>query len=181
MSEMTIIPDLYLEGNSGHWKNWQAIYLDIKTCQNCRRKHGKIYDFNAERHQPEHDNCRCSILPMRTKEVGAATDRGFDGADVWLLYRNSLPNYYVTKEIAKAYGYRRNKNNLADVLPGYMIGGDEFLNDNDKLPYAPDRTWYEADIDYIYGRRNLKRILYSNDGLVFASDDHYQTFYEITK
>ena len=40
MSEMTIIPDLYLEGNSKQWKNWQAIYLDIKTCQDCRKKHG---------------------------------------------------------------------------------------------------------------------------------------------
>ena len=50
-----------------------------------------------------------------------------------------------------------------------------------KLPSAPGRTWYEADIDYTYGKRNLKRILYSNDGLVFVSEDHYQTFYEITK
>ena len=62
------------------------------------------------------------------------------------------------KDVAKAYGYRRKKNNLADVLPGYMIGGDEFLNDKDKLPCAPGRTWYEADIDYTYGKRNLKRI-----------------------
>ena len=62
-----------------------------------------------------------------------------------------------------------------------MIGGDEFLNDKEKLPRAPGRTWYEADIDYMYGKRNLKRILYSNDGLVFVSEDHYQTFYEITK
>ena len=118
---------------------------------------------------------------MRTKEVGTATDKGFDGADAWLLYRNRLPDYYVTKDIAKANGYRRKKNNLADVLPGYMIGGDEFLNNQAKLPHAPGRTWYEADIDYTYGKRNLKRILYSNDGLVFITEDHYQTFYEITR
>ncbi len=117
---------------------------------------------------------------MRTKEVGTATDRGFDGADAWLLYRNRLPDYYVTKDVAKTKGYRRKKNNLADVLPGYMIGGDEFLNDKKKLPCAHGRIWYEADIDYTYGKRNLKRILYSNDGLVFVSEDHYQTFYEIT-
>ena len=34
---MTIIPDLYLEGDSKQWKNWQAIYLDIKTCEACRK------------------------------------------------------------------------------------------------------------------------------------------------
>ena len=181
MSEMTIFPDLYLEGDSKQWKNWQANYPDIKTCQNCRIRHGKIYDFKAESYQPEHEKCRCSVIPMRTKEVGTATDKGFDGADVWLLYRNRLPDYYVTKDVAKAYGYRRKKNNLAEVLPGHMIGGGEFLNDKNKLPGALGRIWYEADVDYTYGKRNLKRILYSNDGLVFVSEDHYQTFYEITK
>ena len=181
MNEMSILPNLSLEGDSKHWKNWQAIYLDIKTCEDCRKNHGKIYNFNEKRYQPEHERCRCTIVPMRTKEVGSATDRGFDGADAWLMYRNRLPDYYVTKSIAKAHGYRRKKNNLAEVLSGYMIGGDEFLNDKGKLPSAPGRTWFEADIDYTYGKRNLKRILYSNDGLIFVSEDHYQTFYEITK
>ena len=81
MSEMTATPDLYLEGDSKQWKNRQAIYLDIKTCEDCRKKHGKIYNFDAKRSQPEHENCRCSVIPMRTKEVGTATYRGFDGAD----------------------------------------------------------------------------------------------------
>ena len=31
------------------------------------------------------------------------------------------------------------------------------------------------------GKRNRQRIVYSNDGLIFVSYDHYQTFYEITK
>ena len=181
MSETTIIPDLYLEGDSKQWKNWQSKYIDLTTCKDCRKNHGKIYDYSEKRYQPEHENCRCSVVPMRTKEVGTATDKGFDGADAWLMYRNRLPDYYVTKDIAKASGYRRKKNNLADVLPGYMIGGDVFLDKLGKLPHISGRIWYEADIDYTYGKRSLKRILYSNDGLVFVSEDHYQTFYEITK
>ena len=43
------------------------------------------------------------------------------------------------------------------------------------------RIWYEADINYESGYRNDARILYSNDGLIFASYDHYTTFYEITQ
>jgi hypothetical protein len=179
MSEMTIIPDLYLEGNSKQWKNWQAIYLDIKTCQNCRKKHGKIYDFNAERYQPEHERCRCSVIPMRTKEVGTATDRGFDGADAWLLYRNRLPDYYVTKEEAMAAGWRSKKANLHEVLPGKMIGGNIYENKRNLLPNKRGRIWYEADIDYQSGYRNTYRILYSNDGLIFVTYDHYHTFIEI--
>ena len=181
MSEMTIIPDLYLEGNSKQWKNWQAIYLDIKTCQDCRKKYGKIYDFNAERYQPEHERCRCSVIPMRTKEVGTATDRGFDGADAWLLYRNRLPDYYVTKEEAIAAGWRSKKANLHEVLPGKMIGGNIYENKRNLLPNKHGRVWHEADFDFIDGYRNSKRILYSNDGLIFVSYDHAQTFYELVK
>ena len=39
----------------------------------------------------------------------------------------------------------------------------------------------EADFDFIGGYRNSKRFLYSNDGLVFISYDHAQTFYELVK
>ena len=58
-----------------------------------------------------------------------------------------------------------------------MIGGDIYYNTNSKLPSAPGRVWYEADINYTHG----KRILYSNDGLIFVSFDHAQTFYELVK
>ena len=73
------------------------------------------------------------------------------------------------------------KTNLDRVLPGYMIGGDVYKNKNKKLPDAPGRIWYEADINYNGGFRNRQRVLYSNDGLIFATYDHYHTFYEITK
>ena len=181
MNETTILPDLKLGGDSTTWKNWQSQYINLTTCQECRKNHGKIYNFDTERYQPKHERCRCSIIPMRTQTVGTATDLGFDGADAWLMYEGKLPDYYVTKNTAKLYGYRRSKHNLADVMPGYMIGGDEFLNDQEKLPVAPNRKWYEANIDYTYGKRNLKRILFSNDGLIFVTEDHYQTFYEIVK
>ena len=60
-----------------------------------------------------------------------------------------------------------------------MIGGDEDINDQGKLPAANNRTWYEADFNYHGGFRNDCRILYSNDGLIFVTYDHYKTFYEI--
>ena len=61
-----------------------------------------------------------------------------------------------------------------------MLGGDVYHNGDSKLPDAPDRIWYEADIHYDGGKRNRQRLLYSNDGLMFATYDHYHTFYEIT-
>lgn len=65
------------------------------------------------------------------------------------------------------------------MLPGASIGGDIYRNDDNKLPQVDGRIWYEADIDYESGFRNNSRILYSNDGLIFATYDHYQTFYEV--
>ena len=60
-----------------------------------------------------------------------------------------------------------------------MIGGDIYSNRDGKLPSAPGRIWYEADIDYIQGYRNDKRILFSNDGLLFTTGSHYGTFIEV--
>ena len=63
---------------------------------------------------------------------------------------------------------------------GKMIGGNVYHNKEKKLPDISGRVWYEADINYTEGFRNRQRILYSNDGLIFVTYDHYQTFYEIT-
>ena len=69
--------------------------------------------------------------------------------------------------------------NLADVLPGKMIGGMIYKNRDHRLSEKPGRIWYEADFDYVSGIRNGRRLLYSNDGLLFATYNHYRTFYEI--
>ena len=83
------------------------------------------------------------------------------------------------EENLSLFGWISNKGNLSDVLPGRIIGGDVFYNDAGKLPQAEGRIWHEADFDYISGYRNDSRILYSSDGLIFVTYDHYKTFYEI--
>ena len=54
-----------------------------------------------------------------------------------------------------------------------------YNNSNGHLPHAYGRIWYEADINYRTGKRNSQRIVWSNDGLVFVTYDHYETFYEV--
>lgn len=54
-----------------------------------------------------------------------------------------------------------------------------YKNSNGHLPDDIGRVWYEADINYTKGYRGLGRIVFSNDGLVFVTYDHYETFYEI--
>ena len=101
------------------------------------------------------------------------------GVDLFLKYTASLPENYILKESAIENGWNPKAGNLSDVLPGKVIGGDVYKNRDGKLPQAEGRVWYEADFDYISGYRNNSRILYSSDGLIFVTYDHYKTFYEV--
>lgn len=87
-----------------------------------------------------------------------------------------LPDYYITKNEARQQGWNPAAGNLCDILPGRAIGGDVFSNREGRLPRSKGRRWFEADLNYTCGNRNADRLLFSNDGLVFITTDHYQTF-----
>lgn len=87
-----------------------------------------------------------------------------------------LPGYYITKREARKNGWDAAAGNLCEVLPGRAIGGDVFSNREGSLPAKAGRVWYEADLDYDCAHRNASRLLYSNDGLLFVTKDHYKTF-----
>ena len=161
------------------YKNWRAI-LDLRTCLECRSLHGKIYDINEWRivEPPLHEHCRCKIEPMESIFAGGATKNGEAGADFWLKNFGELPNYYVTESEAISMGLKRGKS-PARYLSGKMLTMGIYNNSNGHLPQAEGRIWYEADINYYEGKRNKHRILWSNDGLIFVTYDHYATFYEI--
>lgn len=165
---------------STRWKSWITI-LDLKTCLMCRKLHGKIFgtDDFVSYEPPLHDHCRCRIEQMVAVFPGYATRDGLKGADYWLSFFHKLPDYYLTKGEAKAAGWRPINGNLREIVPDKMIGGDIYQNRNGHLPQAEGRIWYEADINYTGGYRSRHRILYSNDGLIFVTYNHYETFVEI--
>ncbi|MBR2522723.1 MAG: hypothetical protein IKE61_06330 [Coriobacteriales bacterium] len=90
-----------------------------------------------------------------------------------------LPSNYITKQEAQDAGWRSSENNLGKACPGMSIGGDHFGNYEKKLPTAKGRKYYECDIDTRGKSRGVKRIVYSNDGLVFYTEDHYETFEQL--
>ena len=159
------------------YKNWIAT-LDVKTCLNCRKLHGKIYTTSEiiSPQPPLHPKCRCAIEWLRALYAGTATKKGVNGADRWLKLFGKLPDYYINKSDAKKLGFNPVLGNLAEVAPGKTLQKGVYRNKNGHLPEAPDRIWYEADINYVSGYRGNERILYSNDGLVFVTYDHYKTF-----
>lgn len=165
---------------SGLWKRWYTT-IDEKACTICMENNGKIYAM-AEVPSPQpplHPHCRCVIDTIEAIMAGTATIDGVMGADWFLKYHGMLPRNYLTKEQAKSLGWIKRKGNLAEVAPGMQLSGGLYLNDDGKLPVSSARTWYEADINYIEGYRGNARVLYSNDGLLFVTYDHYKTFSEI--
>lgn len=87
-----------------------------------------------------------------------------------------LPSNYITKNEAKSLGWDSSKGNLDEVAPGKSIGGDRFGNYEELLPEAKGRKWTECDVNYAGGYRGGERIVFSNDGLIYYSADHYENF-----
>ena len=86
-----------------------------------------------------------------------------------------LPLNFITKSEARELGWEGGS--VERYLAGAAIGGDVFGNREGLLPKADGRKYYECDID-TNGKdsRGAKRIVYSNDGLIYYTDDHYESF-----
>lgn len=91
------------------------------------------------------------------------------------LYRELPPNF-ITKSEAGDLGWQASKGNLWEVTNQKSIGGDRFGNREGLLPDGENRQYYECDINYEGGYRGAERIVYSNDGLVYYTPDHYESF-----
>lgn len=99
----------------------------------------------------------------------------FQGVADYIHKNGKLPENYITKSEATKLGWKPG-NDLDKVALGKSIGGDIFTNAEKSLPDAAKRVWRECDINYKGGHRGADRILYSNDGLVYSTSDHYKTF-----
>ena len=86
-----------------------------------------------------------------------------------------LPPNFITKSDARNLGWEGG--GLDDYAYGKCIGGDRFGNYEGLLPDADGRKWTECDIDTLHeNSRGAKRIVFSNDGLIYYTDDHYESF-----
>ena len=84
-----------------------------------------------------------------------------------------LPLNFMTKKHARALGWEGGS--LEPVAPGMCIGGDYFGNYEGLLP--EDREYTECDIDTLGAKsRGAKRIVFSDDGLIYYTEDHYESF-----
>ena len=94
----------------------------------------------------------------------------------WYLHTyGHLPENFITKKEAEALGWPGG--DLTPYAPGKCIGGSHFGNYEKLLPVKKGRTYQECDIDTLGKKsRGAKRLIYSNDGLIYYTDDHYESF-----
>ena len=117
--------------------------------------------------------------PEEAPEVPAIDEDGSyttkEDVALYIHTYGRLPRNFITKNEARDLGW--DGGGLEDYAPGKCIGGDRFGNYEGLLPEADGRRYTECDIDTLgAGKRGAKRIVFSNDGLIYYTDDHYESF-----
>ena len=106
-------------------------------------------------------------------EDGAYTTK--EDVALYIYTYGHLPDNFITKKEAESLGW--SGGGLDDYAYGCCIGGNRFGNYEGLLPEADGRTYTECDIDTMHAsKRGAKRIVFSNDGLIYYTDDHYESF-----
>ena len=115
-------------------------------------------------------------MPDETAQIdedGAYTTK--DDVALYIHTYGHLPDNFITKKDAQALGWPGGS--LEPYAPGKCIGGSRFGNYEGLLPEADGRTYTECDIDTLGAdSRGAKRIVFSNDGLIYYTEDHYKSF-----
>lgn len=120
-------------------------------------------------------------------QVEVTEDGHYTSKEEVALYLHTygkLPSNFITKKEAEDLGWKKKEGEAGQlhvVAPGMSIGGSSFGNYEGLLPEKKGRKYYECDINYVKGNRGAERIVYSNDGLIFYTGDHYETFEQLYK
>lgn len=98
-----------------------------------------------------------------------------DDVAQYIYIYGHLPSNFITKKEAEKLGWQGGS--LEPYAPGKCIGGSHFGNYEGLLPEKEGRTYTECDIDTLGAdKRGAKRIVFSNDGLIYYTEDHYESF-----
>lgn len=168
---LTVIMAVSLAAGCGSSDKAQTNDVPSKqTAQTAQKNPGKV--FSEEGGKPQASDISAG------KKVSVEQGKSYTDKEHVAAYIHAykmLPPNYITKAQAGKLGWKA-QGTLDKVAPGKSIGGDRFGNYEKVLPDKAGRTWTECDIDYRQGNRNAKRIVFSNDGLIYYSDSHYENF-----
>ncbi len=132
----------------------------------------------AQTREPEAPPQTEAPVPVTEARLTVTEEGVYDSKEEVALYIHlfgHLPSNYITKKEAEDLGWRGGS--LEPYAPGKCIGGSYFGNYEELLPKKAGRSWTECDIDTLGAdKRGAKRIIFSNDGLIYYTEDHYESF-----
>lgn len=132
-----------------------------------------VTEAPASQETPEESEAPEDFSPAALSEDGEYTSA--EDVALYLHLYGHLPENFITKKDARALGW--SGGGLDSYTDGKCIGGDRFGNYEGLLPEAPGREYRECDIDTLHASsRGAKRIVFSNDGLIYYTEDHYESF-----
>ncbi len=134
-------------------------------------------EANAEANAEANTEANTEPVSQELEEDGSYTSK--EDVALYLHTYGCLPDNFITKKEAQNLGWDSKKGNLWDVAPGKSIGGSHFGNYEKLLPEKKGRKYYECDLNYEGGYRGAERMIYSNDGLIFYTGDHYESFEQL--
>ena len=137
---------------------------DSKDEADVHRRHSADYEASNSQNPDVNSKNQPSDEPCISRECVSAHIRR----------TGSLPQNFITKKQAGELGWQGG--DLWRYARGKSIGGDRFGNFERRLPDKKGRIWRECDIEYRGGARGTKRLIFSNDGLIFYTADHYESF-----
>ena len=109
-------------------------------------------------------------------ESGSYTSK--EDVALYIYTYGKLPENFISKKEAKKLGW--DGGSLEPYAPGMAIGGDRFGNYEGLLPEEDGVTYTECDIDTVGAKsRGAKRIVFSNTGNIYYTEDHYETFEQL--
>ena len=130
---------------------------------------------------PAAEEAEATAQEAAPEEASIDEDGVYTTKDELALYIHTyghLPSNFITKDEARAAGW--NGGSLEPYCPGKCIGGDRFGNREGLLPSAKGRVWTECDVNTLGAKsRGAERIVFSNDGLIYYTGDHYESFQQL--
>lgn len=133
----------------------------------------------AEQVSPTEETAEPEETPPEGEEAQTLPEDGTyttkEDVALYIHLYGHLPDNFLTKKEAEKLGWPGGS--LEPYAPGMCIGGSRFGNYEGLLPEAEGRTYTECDIDTLGAeKRGAKRIVFSNDGLIYYTEDHYKSF-----
>ena len=133
----------------------------------------------AEQVSPAEETAEPEEAPPEGEEAQTLPEDGTyttkEDVALYIHLYGHLPDNFLTKKEAEKLGWPGGS--LEPYAPGMCIGGSRFGNYEGLLPEAEGRTYTECDIDTLGAeKRGAKRIVFSNDGLIYYTEDHYESF-----